>query len=157
MRPHRVLGHQPRDTRLCHEARAKVLGHQRPARHPEPRDSKSLFFPSAWGNTQPLCSLADKGSSQGCCGQGKQGEIQILGLLLSQCSHSPTHSLHWGATGPGWHGPSSALHPRNTQPCWKERGGKFTQTAVVWAQRPKGMEKSGCQLTSTEKSLGFPA
>lgn len=56
MRPHRVLGHQPRDTRLCHEARAKVLGHQRPARHPEPRDSKSLIFPVP--GTTPSLSAA---------------------------------------------------------------------------------------------------
>lgn len=72
LRLHRVLRRCPHDTVLRHKARAKVFRHQFPVRHPK--------FPQCQGNTQPICSLADKGFS-GCRPQGKQ----VLGLRLSWC------------------------------------------------------------------------
>lgn len=137
VRLHQVQGHGPCHTWLCHEVRDKVLRHQ----------SETSSFAQHPGNTQSVCSLADKGFSPGCCCQRKQGEIHSQDFCCPSVPalQPPVHGLSPGRQRSG-HGPSSALHLRNTQPCWVERG-KFTQTVVVQAQRPKGMESSRCQPT----------
>lgn len=142
MRLHQVPGHWPHDTRLGQSARAPVL-------RQEPRDLKPLYFPSAWGNTQPVCSLADKEFSLGCCRQGKQGETQ---LLRRWCSSSPAaHAQPLPREPQGWAGMAPALPRTAGIPSLAGRkGGKFTQTAVVRAQKLTGMDKSGCQVTSME-------
>lgn len=93
-----------------------------------------ICFPGARGNTQPLCSLADKGFSLGCHGQGKQGEIQFLGLLLSQCSHSPMHNFHPWSHRAGLAQPQLCPAPQNTQPHWKERGEVYSDCGGVGSE-----------------------
>lgn len=43
-----------------------------------------------------------------------------------------------GAMGLGWHGPSSALHPRNTRPRWKERGEVYSDCGGVGSRGQRG-------------------
>lgn len=81
VRLHQVLRHWPHDTCLSHKARPKVLGHQFSPGAPGPEAS---LFPQC-----PVCSLANKSFFPGCCHQAKQGEIQLPGFFLSQCSCSP--------------------------------------------------------------------
>ena len=50
------------------------------------------------------------------------------------CPSAPTLSFQPGSRGVGLAGPRSALHPRNTQPRWKERGEVYSDCGGVGSE-----------------------
>lgn len=115
--------------------------------------SENLFISPVPRETS---SLADKGF---CPGSGKARRnpiprtFAVPVLLLSSCPHTAPAR---GAMELGWHGPSSALHPRNTQPCWKERGEVYSDCGGAGSEAKRdGKFGMPADFNGKKKALTF--